>query len=114
VTKEKYNAIRNIFCQNALSRLVLANKVPGVIDNSFLGIGELEYWCWRYVYMKDITNKTMTNRLIKLKFDNLTIMEIMKALNLTKELVRDIVDKAHDAVKKNPRLVKSFLKGKTK
>lgn len=111
--KPNYEALRKIFVQNSLSRVFLDQKIKA-LNPSFMNIGELEFWCWRYTFAKDITRKFMTNKLLEFKFDNLTTVEILNALHSTRAIVRKILTDARKEVKKNPRQVRAFLKGKTK
>jgi len=67
------------------------------LGKNFMYAGELRYWFWRYVYMKDITKKTLTHHLLKGGFDNLTVIEIVNALNGTREIVKELLKDAEGA-----------------
>lgn len=87
---DKYNAIYNIFIQSSLTDSLLEQKVKQ-LNGTFWKSGEVRYFFWRYVFMKDLTKKALTNRLLKAGFDNLTVIEIINALNSTRELVKEIL-----------------------
>jgi hypothetical protein len=88
--KTNYETIRGIFIQKGLVDAAMVNiKFEGA--KIYLK-GDFSYWCWRYVFMKDITKKAFTNILLKLGFDNLTVVEIMETCNRTRELVATIID----------------------
>jgi hypothetical protein len=97
--KTQYDIIQNIFIQSSLTNILLTQKVQALKSPNnpqFYFTGEFNYLCWRYVYMKDITNKAITNKLLKLGFDNLTVVEILNTLNLTRKMVKDLLDEAKE------------------
>jgi hypothetical protein len=95
--KTNYEVVRGIFIQKGLVDAMTTNIKFSNYD--LLLKGEFSYWCWRYVFMKDITKKALTSRLLKWGFDNLTIVEIFSTLNTTKELVGNILDDYKKEVK---------------
>lgn len=96
--KTNYDWIRNIFIQSSLTNAVLLTKVKA-LNNGFIIEGELNYLFWRYVYMKDLTKTALTNQLLKAKFDNLTTIEIINALNETRKVVKYILEEAKKEAK---------------
>lgn len=96
--KVNYNFLRNIFIQSSLTDSMLDNKIKS-LGKDFMFTGELRYWFWRYVFMKNITAKSLTNNLLKSGFDNLTTIEIINALNSTREIVKELLDDAKEQVK---------------
>ena len=98
--KTNYKAIKYIFTQRALSSSYMEQILKSKMSNlGWLGLGELDYWFWRYVFMKDVTKKALTNQLLKVGFDNLTVVEIIDALNSTRKLVKEILKDAKEKVK---------------
>ena len=89
----QYEMIRNIFIQSSLTDIILEQKVQA-LENNYTRIGELRYWFWRYVFMKDLTKKALTNKLLKAGFDNLTTIEIINSLNSVREIVKELIENA--------------------
>jgi hypothetical protein len=88
--KTNYDTVRGIFIQKGLVDAMTANIKFS--DTEALLKGDFSYWCWRYVFMKDITKKAFTSRLLKWGFDNLTVVEIIDACNKTRELAEQIIE----------------------
>lgn len=94
----QHEALRNIFIQSNLTNSFLEQRVKALNANFWVN-GELQYFFWRYVFPKDITKKAMTAKLLKAGFDNLTVIEILNALNETRTIVKEILDDAKEKVK---------------
>jgi len=93
-----YDLIKYIFVQSSLTDVVMEQRVK-TLGKGFIAAGELRYWFWRYVFMKDLTKKALTNQLLKAGFDNLTTIEIVDTLNSTREIVKDILKDAKEHLK---------------
>ena len=87
--KTNYETIKGIFTQKNLVDAMIGNIKSLNLDP--ISKGEFSYLCWRYVFMKDITKKNFTGKLLKLGLDNLTVVEVTDSLNATKNLVKDII-----------------------
>ena len=96
--KKEYKMLRAIFIQSSLTDVVMEQKVKS-FGNNFMFTGDLRYWFWRYVYMKDITAKTLTSKLIKAGFDNLSTVEVINTLNETKKIVEEMLKEAKGKIK---------------
>jgi hypothetical protein len=94
----EYKALRNIFIQSSLTDAVLIQKVNS-LGKDFMFAGEVRFDFWRYVFAKDITAKTLTNHLIKAGFDNLTVVEIVDALNSTRSIIKELLEDAKEHTK---------------
>lgn len=91
--KTNYNTIKGLFTQKSLVDTMTLN-IKSITFVDPLSKGEFSFWCWRYVFMKDVTKKHLTNQLLKLGLDNLTVVEVINNLNTTKELVVQILNDA--------------------
>jgi len=97
--KTNYSWLKNVFMQSALSRFFLDKKLKALPPKNFLELGEIDYWVWRYVFMKDVTKKHITAILLNLGFDNLTVVELMNELNNTRIAVAHILEEAKKEAK---------------
>jgi hypothetical protein len=96
--KTNYDWIRNIFIQSSLSSALMEQKIKA-LNFGAMYIGELNYWFWRYVFMKDITKRAMSIKLMKYGLDNLTVVETIDALNSTRKVVKEMLEDAKEKVK---------------
>ena len=96
--KINYKAIQYIFIQSSLASALMEQKVKA-LNLGAMYVGELHYWFWRYVFMKDVTKKALTSRLLKLGLDNLMIVETIDALNSTRRIVKEMLEDAKEHVK---------------
>jgi hypothetical protein len=96
--KTRYDIIKGIFVQSSVTDALMEQKVKALAKGTIVN-GELRYWFWRYVFMKDLTKKVLTNQLLKAGFDNLTVVEIVDALNGTREIVKEMLDDARERAK---------------
>ena len=98
--KTNYDLIKNIFIQRALSCVFIESKLKTETQfSNFLNWGELDYLCWRYVFMKDITKTHLTKKLSGFGFDNLTVVELIDGLNATRQIVKDLLKRAKEEQK---------------
>jgi hypothetical protein len=91
--KNSYDVIQSIFVQAALIDIVMEQKIKP-LGLGFVYTADLRYWFWRYVYMKDLTKKTLIARLQKAGFDNLITVEIIDALNFIRKTVKEFLEDA--------------------
>ena len=89
--KNNYDIVQGIFMQRAISSSFMDQILKDRLTLSEKIVGQLDYWFWRYVFMKDLTKKQLTNTLLKLGLDNLVIVEIIDGLNKTRSFVKDII-----------------------
>lgn len=84
-----YHDVKFLFTQRDIVMAFLEQKFSIRLP---LSSGPFSFFAWRYVFRRDLTKKQMEKECKTLGLDNLSTVEVIHALNKTREVVDMIVE----------------------